>query len=282
MKRLLVIFHIYYHDHVDYYISKLKNINGVEWDLVVTSHEMKDETVSKLKRLKSDTLFMTVDNIGYDVLPFIRCIKAYDIAQYDYIMKLHTKSIDRRKYRLNGVDLKKERWRNILVDSMLKSPERFSRCMDIFNDGKTGCLCSHELYVKLTMKRKEDMHLLKNEADRLGISTEGGKFCAGTMFIIRPECLKRIVEAEIDPTVWENKGSHAIGTLAHVYERLLTLSVTDAGYNISTLSAYSRNYPVVMIHHTLGPVVKWICSLDRYGEDYKKCLTLFGHRIMLD
>ena len=282
MKRLLVIFHIYYHDHIDYYISKLKNINGVEWDLVVTSHEMTDETVSKLKRFKPDTLFMTVDNIGYDVLPFIRCIKAYDITEYDYIMKLHTKSIDRRKYRLNGVDLKKDRWRNILVDSMLKSPERFSRCMDIFNDGKTGCLCSHELYVKLTMKRKEDMHLLKNEADRLGINTGSGKFCAGTMFIIRPECLKRIVGSEIDPTVWENKGSHAIGTLAHVYERLLTLSVTDAGYNVSTISAYRQNYPIVMIHHKIGPAVKWIFSLDRYGEDYKKCLTLFGHRIMLD
>ncbi len=282
MKRLLVIFHIYYHDHIDYYIQKLKNINGVEWDLVVTSDVMKDETIAKLEELKPGTRFMTVDNIGYDVWPFIQAIKAHDIMKYDYVMKLHTKNIDCRKYKLNGINLKNDRWRNILVDSMLRNPDRFRRCMEIISDEETGCLCSYELYVSLTSKRKEDMSLLKNEAERIGITTEGRRFCAGTMFIIRPECLKKIINAEINPSVWENKGSHAAGTIAHVYERLLTLSVKDAGYDISTLSSYSRNYPIVKIHKTVSPMAKWLFSLDRYGEDYKKCLTVFGKRIMLD
>lgn len=282
MKRLLVIFHIYYHDHIDYYIQKLKNINGVEWDMIVTYNEMKDETMAKVKDLKPDTVFFAVDNTGYDILPFIQAIKAYDIMKYEYIMKLHTKNTDCRKYKLNGISLKNDRWRNILVDSMLKTPERFRRCMNILNDEKTGCLCSYELYVKLTMKRKEDLSLLKNEAERIGIRTDSGKFCAGTMFIIRPECLRKIVEADIDLSRWQNKGSHAKGTIAHVYERLLTLSVEDAGYNISTLPTYCRNYPTVMVHNAVSPVIKWIFSLDRYGEDYRKCLTLFGKRIMLD
>lgn len=282
MKRLLVIFHIYYHEHISYYIQKLRNINGVDWDLIATSNDMEDETIAKIKNLKPDTVFLTVDNTGYDILPFIRTIKAYDILKYDYIMKLHTKNTDIRKYKLNGLCLKNDRWRNILVDSMLKTPERFRRCMNLMNNEKTGCICSYELLVKLTMKRKEDMSLLKNEADRIGIKTGSVRFCAGTMFIIRPECLRKIIKADIDQAKWQNKGSHAIGTIAHVYERLLSLSVEDAGYNISTITTYWHNYPIVMIHNAVSHIIKWIFSLDRYGEDYRKCLTLFGKRIMLD
>lgn len=281
MKRVLVIFHIFYHNQIDYYISKLRNINGVEWDMIVTLSRQSKDTIEKLKRLKPDTTFMIVENIGYDIWPFIQAIKVRDVMNYDYIMKLHTKNTDSRKYNLNGISLKNTRWRDILTDSMLKDAARFTKCINLINTENIGCVCSYELYTKLTMRRREDTSLLKDEAERIGISTKGGRFCAGTMFLIRPECLKKIVQADIDESIWENKGSHATGTAAHIYERLLTLSVADAGYKVKTIPTYRRNFPIVMMHNALSPTIQWIFSIDRYGADYRKCLRIFGHRIML-
>lgn len=52
MKKLLVIFHIYYHEQIDYFIDKLCNINGIDWDLFITYTSESEETISKLRKLK--------------------------------------------------------------------------------------------------------------------------------------------------------------------------------------------------------------------------------------
>ena len=102
--RLLVHFHVYYHDQVDYFIEKMSNINGCEWDLYVTMNNLVQETVDKLTVLKPDTHFIEMENVGYDVWPFIDVIKSVDISDYDLVMKLHTKS--RSFLKAHGIRLK--------------------------------------------------------------------------------------------------------------------------------------------------------------------------------
>lgn len=282
MKKLLVIFHVYYHDHVAYFIDKLKNINGCEWDLIVTYSELRQRTTNKLKEFKPDARFVMVDNTGYDVWPFIQTIKAIDLSGYDYILKLHTKNINNPRVKLNGLKQTGQRWRNLLVDSMLKSQKQFSKCLKRFeNNPSIGMLCSYELFLSLSKRMIEDTFMLEEEAARIGLQVKEGKFCAGTMFMIRPECLKVIINADFTPEMWVTGLSHSSGTLAHVYERIFCIAVLDAGYRCSTIMASRKKSIKVLLHRKVGKVLKYIITIDK-RPDNKKYLSVFGKRIMLE
>ena len=283
MKKLLVIFHVFYHDHVDYYIDRLRNIDGCQWDLLVTCSTCSEETEAKLKAFVPDVRIIEVENVGYDVWPFIKAMKVVDLAEYDYIMKLHTKNTKVPRWKANGLKMRGAQWRDTLVDALLRTPEQFLRCMNIFDkQPDTGMICSYELLVRLTGRRIEDLSMLKAEADRIGVSTSGGRFCAGTMFIVKTACMQKIVQSDVNAESWPAYSpSHSKGTLAHVYERLLSLAVTDSGYRIRTLAARKRNVCPVFFHNLTGPLFKWIFTIDRYGEDGRKYLTILGIRIPL-
>lgn len=283
MKKLLVIFHVYYHDHVAYFIDKLKNINGCKWDLIVTYSEQSQRTMNKFKAFKPDVRFMQVGNTGYDVWPFIQTIKATDLSGYDYILKLHTKNTNNPNVKLNGLRQTGSRWRNLLIDSLLKSPKQFGRCLKRFESNpKTGFLCCYELFLGLNESRPEDTFMLEEEATRIGLQIKKGKFCAGTIFMIRPECLKSIIEADFTPEMWVAGKSHSLGTLAHVYERLFCIAVLDAGYKCSTITANRKKATVVLIHKRTSNVLKYIFTINRRPEDRKKFMILFGRRIMIE
>lgn len=283
MKRILVILHIYYHDHVSYYIDKLKNINGCEWDLIVTFSELSQRTKKKIQDFKPDAEFVLVDNTGYDVWPFIQTIKAVDLSGYDYVLKLHTKNINNPGIRLNGLKQTGHRWRNLLIESMLRSPKQFARCLKRFErKPKLGLLCCYELFINLSESRPEDTYMLEEEANRIGLKIKKGRFCAGTMFMVRPECLKTIKETEFTPDMWVTGKSHSLGTLAHVYERLFCIAVLNAGYKCGTITANHRKATKVLMHRKVGHALKFIFTIDRRAEDRKKYMNILGKRIMLE
>jgi lipopolysaccharide biosynthesis protein len=283
MKRLLVILHVYYHDHVSYFIDKMKNINGCEWDLIVTYSEQSQRTKNKLENFKPDTKFVMVDNTGYDVWPFIQTIKAVDLSGYDYILKLHTKNINNPSIRLNGLKQTGHRWRNLLVDSMLKSPKQFSKCLKrLENNPKIGMISCYELFVNLTDRRPEDTYMLEKEATRIGLKIKTGKFCAGTMFMTRSSCLETIRMAELDHSVWgEEAKSHSKATLAHVYERIFGSVISESGMKIKGVSPHRLNSARTRIHKSLSPVFKSIITIDRHAIDGKKRLTILGKKFRL-
>ena len=75
MSRLLVHLHVYYHDQVVYFIEKMKNISGCEWDLLVTYSEYDGRTEALIREFRPDAGFLKVENVGYDVWPFISVLK---------------------------------------------------------------------------------------------------------------------------------------------------------------------------------------------------------------
>lgn len=233
MRRLLVIFHVYYQDQVDWFIDRMKNISGCQWELVVTCPEFTDGLRGKLAAFKPDVRFVEVENIGYDVWPFIKVVKSMDVSCYDGILKMHTKRPLDTKESINLVDLKGYRWRNILVDSLLGSPKRFEKCLSMMQDSDVGMVCSYELFMSLRNYLPEDTFLLKSEAERIGVALKGKGFCAGTMFMVKPEALEKIRRADFPQDMWSKVSrSNSTGSAAHVYERLLCLAVDDAGLGI--------------------------------------------------
>ena len=281
MSRLLVHFHIYYHDQVEFFIEKMKNIVGCEWNLLVTYSEGSDQTEALIRGFKPDAEFLQVENAGYDVWPFIKVLKTVDFDKYDYILKLHTKNVSPTKNRINGLSLRNERWRNILVDSILADSEQFTKCFNILkNDSKCGIVCAYELSKRRSMGLPEDLSALENEAERIGVSTLSGKFVSGTMFLARLDAFRVIKDADLEVEAFakHKAASHSTGSLAHVYERLMVFAVYSAGYGAALVNTYLKTSVKVFLHRFFSPVFKRVFSIERIGEgdDEHKRLTVMA------
>lgn len=286
MSRLLVHFHVYYHDQVEFFIGKMKNIVGCEWDLLVTYSESSGQTETLIREFKKDAEFLQVENVGYDVWPFIKVLKMVDFEQYDYILKLHTKNVSPSKNRINGLVLRYDRWRNILVNSILSDSKRFAKCLSLLEkDGKCGIVYAYEMSKHRSKGLPEDLSALENEAERIGVTKLNGKFVSGTMFLARLDAFKLIKDADLDVRAFakHKTASHSTGSLAHVYERLLVFSVYSAGYDAAELYACFKTSVQVFLHKIFSPVVKQIFSVERIGEgeNEHKCLTVMAVSIRM-
>ena len=100
-KTLLVHLHLFYKEQLDFMINKLKNISNCKWDLYVTMPVENNEIEEKLKKFKPNTKIIIVDNIGYDIWPFIQVVQSINLDNYDYILKIHTKNYQQQLW-LNG------------------------------------------------------------------------------------------------------------------------------------------------------------------------------------
>ncbi len=284
MKKVLVHLHIYYRDQTDYFIGKLSNICGCEWDLYVTMTDLDETTVGKIRHFKEDTRFIVTENVGYDIWPFIKVIKAVNLDDYDYILKLHTKNRNETVNLINGLGLKDYQWRDNLVDPLLKKKKSFLKCLEYFRKyPDIGLICSHLQYKKISGGLTEDLTALDNELKRLGLNVKDKKFCAGTMFIARSAPYKLFQnDGLIDIGLFSDiPHSHSIGSMAHVYERILTMVVNAAGYKVKPIIINWVKSIYIIVAYSVQPVFQKIFSIRRQGEDRIKILTLFGFRFKI-
>lgn len=281
MSKLLTVLHVFYHDQVDYFIDKLSNINGIDWDLVVTYSEFSAETEAKLKIFKPDVKMLQVGNAGYDVWPFIQVIQNIDFDEYEYVLKLHTKG--QSKQRLNGVNFKEWLWRDLLVKALLKSRSRFAACIRLLEtQSDIGMLCSYELYKDMEGVLPEECEMLQNEAERISLEVTDEYFCAGTIFLARLDAFRKLKEIEFSEESWGNLNkSHGNGTLAHVYERILCLLVADEGYRIETIIGSKKVSGKVFYKRKISPVFKSIFNIDRDPKTLDKYMILLGLKMRL-
>lgn len=279
--RVLVIFHAYYADYIRYYLDRLKNISGCSWDLTVTCCGLPDDARKEIQELKEDTRFMEVPNVGYDVWPFIHAVKNTDLSEYDFVIKLHTKNRDSQaRTRVNGRNYDGRQWRDIMVNVLIGSPAAFGRVLEAFGKKDTGIVYAMETDVISNGATVEDSTMLSDELERLGISPADRHFCAGTMFAVRASALGYLKDPKIGIRLFEPTGkSHASGTYAHVYERIFTIAVSAMGYRRVLIAGSLASRIRLTVKNCVQPALEWLFSIDHYGDNYDKCLTLFGIRI---
>lgn len=281
--KLLVHFHVYYHDQVLWFLGKLSHITDCDWDLLVTYSEPHPDTEAAVRAFKPDVRFLQVENAGYDIWPFIRAIRSVDIDAYDYVLKLHTKGRAARRASVNGLSLRGYRWRNYLVNSLLRTPESFRSALQILETKpEAGIVCCGPLIRKLHDALPEENRLLQEELDRIGMHPEHTEFCAGTMFLARMAPFKTIRDLDLQASSFGGEAvSHSLGTPAHVYERILCFAVTQEGYSIEPVHYPRAAYDYVKVSHVFQPFLQKIFRLDRRGDDRTKYLTIFGINIKL-
>ena len=281
--RLLVHLHVFYPDQVPYFLAKFSALEGTDWDLYVTYVDENPEMRRSILSFRSDAHFILVENAGYDVWPFIALLRQVPLDRYDYVLKLHTKNrAPRKTLSVNGVFLPGYRWRNLLVDALLGSPESFRKTLSLLEDDPSaGLACCGVLIKKLSRRQPDDTFLLKEEMDRIGLPLKGDRFCAGTMFLARTEPYRFFLEAPVDGFLFRGtSGTHRSWSPAHVYERILSLAVPAAGYRIVPVKSFLYHY--VQAVRPLGPALQSIFRLDREYPSGDKVLTLFGFRFVVE
>ena len=277
--KVLVVFHVYYEEFVSYYLEKMKNICGCEWDLVITGGNLNIATRERITAFKSDAVFCETPNIGYDVWPFLYVIQNTDLHQYDFVIKLHTKNQDSKTFRYNGIKFNGEKWRSELVEVLLGSRKRFICLTDILcNHDKTGMAYSQSLDILLKDNLEQDVDAVDREMERLGLDSSCRHFCGGTMFAAKSDALKWIKNDKINKNLFDAPtGSHQTLTMAHVYERILSMAVVAEGYKIRLLrNSWKRSFHLYF-KRSIQPCLEWIFSID-YCSGKKKVIVL-GNKI---
>ena len=282
--RLLVHLHVFYQDQVPFFLERLANISACDWDLVVTYFTLNDDVRDAITSFRLDTRFVEVENCGYDIWPFISVLKSTDISSYDLVLKLHTKGTSEKIQRLNGLRFKGNQWRDSLVNPLIGSSGIFLKNLRRFeNDAELGLLCGFEVLRRLSESLPEDRDMLEDECRRLGVSMSGKHFCAGTVFMARMSPYGIFKSQAIDVTLFEGQThSHSVGSMSHVYERILSLVVSTAGYRIGSVFNWNFRCMKVLLHNVVSPFLKSIFSIDRFGHDRVKCLSILGIRIPLE
>lgn len=286
MSRILVHLHLYYLDQCDYFIYKLRCINSCEWDLFVTFNTHDNITENKILKNYPFAKLILVENRGYDIWPFLQVIQTVNIEDYDFVLKLHTKNSNPKGDKINGISYKNYELRNALVDSYLKDKQHFANLLKkMESSSKIGLICNKAFYKNISDGLPEDLSMLRTELERIGIYTENLHFCAGSMLFARmnPYEIFRKTELFNHSTFEETGKSHSIGTMAHVYERIISIVVSANGLKIDTFydNLFQKFYLDIVVG-ILQPIFENIFALKRIGEKRIKTLILFGISIPLE
>lgn len=283
-ERVLVVFHLYYHNQISYFISKLNNIKGVEWDLIVTGNNLSGNAVNAIRQFKPDAQFMQTDNVGYDIWPFIQCIKTIDLSKYLYVIKLHTKNEDMETtIHFNGIRFCGNKWVRLMVDALLANPERFTKTHKVFlNRPSVGLVYSMDVNITAKDNNIESGDMLTDELSRLNIVPQSMDFCAGTIFAVRASALEYLKDDKINKNIFPpSNGSHNSGTLTHTYERILCIAVSAQGYSIKLIKSSNYRYLYFFVKRLCQPLLSWIFEINYHGRLHEKYLTIFGFRFRL-
>ncbi len=230
--KVLVHFHLYYHEQIDFWIKKLNNINHCIWDLYVTYIEENEESKNKILNLKPDTIFIKVPNHGFDIMPFIQVLKMVDLKKYDYILKLHTKA-----YKSNCAKWQRKfGWRDTLVNALLSSKTQFFNCLKIFSKhNNIGMIGTN--YSKMSLSQNhhpKDILIYDEVCSKLNLPNTKGNFIAGTMFLCKAPLFELFKNSDFDENYFyvNNPETNMTGTPVHALERLLGTIIEMQGYYI--------------------------------------------------
>lgn len=274
MLKLLVCLHIYYPEQIDYFLDKLDNITGVEWHLVVTYSKLSEKDKEKIRAFRPEVEFLEVENIGYDIWPFIHTVKQIDTEAYDLVMKLHTKRAV-SWCRPNIISLRGMEWRNALVDGMLYDKKYFRSLVGRFEKDKSLGMVSSLLS---SVTRDYYDREVKEELSRLGLDKKDRHTNMGTMFLMRSDALRPLKSPLVNKELFEDfePESGVYFHNAHLYERILSHLPVNAGYRHRAMWPIKKDRLKIKLLKAIEPIGKFIFCCEREGAAQNKFVRVMG------
>lgn len=223
--KLAIVIHLYYATMWPMIKKKLAVLPQDQFDLFITIPQINEDIRSELLKFKSNSHVMVVPNQGRDVLPFIHLGRRLAETGYEYVLKLHTK---KSPHLVNG-----DEWMQDLLDKLVPSdPASFNRLMDVLERNTTGLIGPAGYFISLTSflgsNRKTMNKILASIVGvkkQLKIIENLGDFgfFAGTMFWIRLDAIRPVLDQYYQPDDFEIEKGQLDGTFAHALERIFSI-----------------------------------------------------------
>ncbi len=233
--KLAIHLHLYYTDMWDEFADLLQNMGRYPYDLYVTLVKSQPEIENRIRELCPSAKIWIVDNLGYDIGPFVDFLHHIDLSEYDLIMKLHTKN------KSNGVDtlinghyISRKFWFKLLTHSLLGSKKLFHKNIKAFDKyPDLGMVASKSLITSDNICSDSVRDEVCTVMERLGYPIPK-KICfvAGTMFMCRACLLQKIKDNFRIQDFCASEGTGKDGTLAHVLERVFGCLTIADGYEM--------------------------------------------------
>ncbi|MGH8030921.1 MAG: glycoside hydrolase family 99-like domain-containing protein [Luteimonas sp.] len=226
-QRPCVVIHAWYADVFDDLLGTLQ-ATGIDWRYVVTtSHEKSDAIRAILARHGIAAEIEVADNRGRDILPFLRVANRLLDDGQDVVLKLHTKQ---SPHRTDG-----DQWRGQLVAALASAGNAEHALAAFAASPQLGMLAAagHLQPMSLFWGDNEDnVNYLTARLGLAPIDREHATFAAGSMFWVRLEALRPILDAHLDEWEFEDEAAQLDGTIAHAVERLFAVAIRHGGFDV--------------------------------------------------
>jgi hypothetical protein len=225
-RRIAVVAHLYYRDLIPEILERLRAIPE-EFDLIVTLPTWGNRRIEAMVReAYPEAMFYHAANRGRDIGPFTDLLPMLIDKDYDVVLKIQTK----RGYYVAGKVRPElgDLWREEAFDALLGNQKRITAIFDAFRTQQDLTMVGPEPhYLGLKDYPYHDHGALALKV--LGKADADG-FFAGTMFWVRPRCLKPLLDtlAVLITSFAPETGAND-GALAHLIERLFGHVAGTAG-----------------------------------------------------
>lgn len=239
-KRLAVIIHAFYLDVLEDFLTEIKkNASKLELKIYVSvPFGNTDAALKILNEYGLDYILTEVQNLGRDVLPFIKLARMAAKDGFPVMLKLHTK---KSKHRDDG-----DIWRNELVQQLVGKGSLLKNHQKIIADQSIGLLCPAGHLVPLKNHWGGNAEHCAKLAARLGYEFEqivDMDFAAGTMFFAQMRAILPLLNLAIDDEDFDEELGQTDGTFAHAIERVFPISCAAAGLRIVEQSNQKSSKP---------------------------------------
>ncbi len=225
------VIHAWYPEVLGEILATLSS-NSITWSLVVTtSADHEDEVRRILLRWNIQFRIFVIDNRGRDILPFLIAADSLIESGVKFVLKLHTK---RSPHRRDG-----DIWRRDLVSKLADSGQAETAALLLRDRPDIGMIAPEGHVISLDNYWGANKVTTQGLARRLGlpeIDTVDQTFVSGSMFWVRLDAIRPILDAHLAAGDFEVEDGQVDGTMAHAMERIFKHCVAVSGYQTLTLA----------------------------------------------
>jgi lipopolysaccharide biosynthesis protein len=222
----IFILHVYHLELAEELLRRAFYTGKGKIDTVVTCRpEIVDDVKSLLVKFEEDIMVFPLDNIGYDVLPFLIVLKAASAVGYKYFCKAHTKGDNKN-------ESVRSAWRESLLDGVFPKSISYNHITEIFEkDVHVNAMGSYINYISYRNSKYDNHQIVRNAVKLFGLQVNENDdwgFFAGTMFWGRVSTFSkfdvlRVPEAHLKNDINSRSGEHS--GFYHSIERIFGLYI---------------------------------------------------------
>jgi lipopolysaccharide biosynthesis protein/GT2 family glycosyltransferase/CDP-glycerol glycerophosphotransferase (TagB/SpsB family) len=222
--KIAIVLHVFHLDILPSIFDKINYIK-INYDLIITVDKNRKARLSAfLEENNISAKLIVVENTGYDILPFIKCIPTIINNNYDLVCKLHTKkglaNLEKNYPDAGNV------WLDMLLNPIMGSERTVAKIFDVFaTDNDIGMLGSADFWLSAkTLMYGNDVDaasFLEALSHQRDPSKDWG-FFGGSIFWARAEVLKPLISLLpiLDISTREIAKTGSTSSIWHALERV--------------------------------------------------------------